>query len=173
MIVEIEADLKGSILDVGGGGEAVIGQVYGDRVTAIDNRQEELDEAPDCCTKLLMDAEELSFADGSFDNVTFFYTLMYMTKKTQIKAICEAARVLKVGGTMCIWDCTILAAYPDPFIVDLDIQFVDKRIHTSYGIVKLDTQSSDTISQLLENAGLNIVSLKEESGQFNIVCRKD
>jgi hypothetical protein len=29
MIIEIEADLKGSILDVGGGGEAVIGQVYG------------------------------------------------------------------------------------------------------------------------------------------------
>lgn len=52
MIIKIESDLKGSILDVGGGGEAVIGQVYGDRVTAIDNRQEELDEAPTCCTKL-------------------------------------------------------------------------------------------------------------------------
>jgi ubiquinone/menaquinone biosynthesis C-methylase UbiE len=173
MIIEMASDLKGSILDVGGGGEAVIGQVYGDRVTAIDNRQEELDEAPNCCTKLLMDAEELSFADGSFDNVTFFYTLMYMTNETQMKAIWEAARVLKVGGTMCIWDCTIPAAYPDPFVVDLDIQFVDKRILTSYGIIKTDTQSSDSIIRFLENAGLNIVSLKEESGQFIIMCRKD
>ena len=77
MIINIDYDLKGSILDIGGGGEAIIGQMYGDKVTAIDNRQEELDEAPNCCTKLLMDAEKLSFFDGSFDNVTFFYTLMY------------------------------------------------------------------------------------------------
>ena len=95
-----------------------------------------------------------------------------MTKETQRKAIREAARVLKEGGKMCIWDCTILSAYPDPFVVDLDIQLVDKRIHTSYGIVKPDTQSSDSISQLLKNAGLNIVSLKEECGQFIILCRK-
>ena len=74
---------------------------------------------------------------------------------------------------MCIWDCTIPAAYPDPFVVDLDIQFVDKRILTSYGIIKTDTQSSDSIIRFLENAGLNIVSLKEESGQFIIMCRKD
>ena len=173
MIINIDYDLKGSILDIGGGGEAIIGQMYDDRVTAIDNRQEELDEAPNCCTKLLMDAEKLSFFDGSFDNVTFFYTLMYMSEEIQRKAIFEAARVLKTGGIMCIWDCTISSAYPEPFVVDLDIQFTDKRIHTSYGIVKLDPQSSNSISQLLKNAGLNIVSLKEESGQFNITCRKD
>ena len=71
MVIEIDSDLKGSILDIGGGGEAVIGQMCGNRVTAIDNCQEEIDEAPDCCTKLLMDAGELSFSDGSFDNVTF------------------------------------------------------------------------------------------------------
>ena len=46
MIINIDYDLKGSILDIGGGGEAIIGQMYGDRVTAIDNRQEELEEAP-------------------------------------------------------------------------------------------------------------------------------
>jgi ubiquinone/menaquinone biosynthesis C-methylase UbiE len=95
-----------------------------------------------------------------------------MTKETQIKAICEAARVLKDGGTMCIWDCTILSAYPEPFVADLDIQLVGKRIHVSYGVVKRDTQSSDSIKQLLENAGLNIVFLKEECGQFIIQCRK-
>ncbi len=173
MIINIDYDLKGSILDIGGGGEAIIGQVYGDRVTAIDNRQEELDEAPNCCTKLLMDAKKLSFFDGSFDNITFFYALMYMSEETQRKAIFEATRVLKSGGIMCIWDCAIFSAYPEPFVVDLDIQFTDKRIHTSYGIVKLDPQSSDSISQLLKNAGLNIVSLKEESGKFNITCRKD
>lgn len=88
MTIEIKEKLDGSILDIGGGGEAVIGQIYKDRVTAIDNRQEELDEAPDCCIKQLMDATELLFPDNSFDNVTFFYTLMYMTEETQRKSIC-------------------------------------------------------------------------------------
>ena len=73
MTVEMKSDLNGSILDIGGGGEAVIGQIYGGRVTAVDNCQEELDGAPDCCTKLLADAEELPFPDASFDNVTFFW----------------------------------------------------------------------------------------------------
>ena len=125
MIINIDYDLKGSILDIGGGGEAIIGQMYGDKVTAIDNRQEELDEAPNCCTKLLMNAEKLSFFDGSFDNVTFFYTLMYMSEEIQRKAIFEATRVLKTGGIMCIWDCTISSAYPEPFAMASVIWEID------------------------------------------------
>jgi ubiquinone/menaquinone biosynthesis C-methylase UbiE len=173
MIIEIDSNLKGSILDIGGGGEAVIGQMYGNRVIAIDNSQEEIDEAPDCCTTLLMDAGELSFSDGSFDNVTFFYTLMYMTEEMQRKAIREAARVLKDGGKMCIWDCTILSAYPEPFVVDPDIRIGNMMIHTSYGVVKPDTQSSALIIRLLKEAGLNVISLKEEGGQFSIQCIKE
>ena len=173
MIIELDFDLKGSILDIGGGGEAVIGQVYGDRVTAIDNRQEELDEVPNCCTKLLMDAEDLSFTNSSFDNVTFFYTLMYMTKETQRKSILEAARVLRHGGTVCIWDCDIGSAYPEPFTVELDIRFGEKKIQTSYGIVKMDLQNSDSVIRLLEHAGLKIRTLNKEDGQFYIQCRKE
>ena len=173
MIINIDYDLKGSILDIGGGGEAIIGQVYGDRVTAIDNRQEELDEAPHCCTKLLMDAEKLSFFDGSFDNVTFFYTLMYMTAEEQQKSICEAARVLRVGKQMYIWDCDIRSAYPEPFMIDLDIRGGNNKLHTTYGIVKKDTQSSDSVVRLLESAGLKIESLQAKDGQFHIQCRKD
>lgn len=120
MTIEIKEKLTGSILDIGGGGEAVIGQIYKDRVTAIDNCKEELEEAPDCCSKQLMDATELSFPDDSFDNVTFFYTLMYMTAEEQQKSICEAARVLRVGKQMYIWDCDIRSAYPEPFMIDLD-----------------------------------------------------
>jgi ubiquinone/menaquinone biosynthesis C-methylase UbiE len=93
--IEIIENLNGSILDIGGGGEGVIGQIYGKKVIAIDNRQEELDEAPDCCQKELMDATELLFPDESFDQVTFFYSLMYMTEEIQHRAICEAARVLR------------------------------------------------------------------------------
>lgn len=47
MILPLRKELDGEILDVGGGGEGTIGRLYGSQVTAIDNRQEELDEAPD------------------------------------------------------------------------------------------------------------------------------
>lgn len=172
MTIEIKETLTGSILDIGGGGEAVIGQIYKDRVTAIDNCEEELEEAPDCCSKQLMDATELLFPDDSFDNVTFFYTLMYMTTEEQQKSIREAARVLKAGKWMHIWDCDIRSAYPEPFVVDLDVKSGTLKIHTAYGIVKRDAQSSDSIVHLLENAGLRIESLQEKDGQFHIQCRK-
>lgn len=131
-----------------------------------------MEEAPDCCSKQLMDATELLFPDDSFDNVTFFYTLMYMTMEEQQKSIREAARVLKAGKWMHIWDCDICSAYPEPFVIDLDIKSGTHKIHTAYGIVKRDAQSSDSIVHLLENAGLRIESLQEKDGQFHIQCRK-
>lgn len=100
MKLTLEKELCGRILDIGGGGEGIIGRLYKSSVTAVDNMQEELDEAPDCCKKLLMDAEALSFADESFDNVTFFYSLMYMSTEVKAKAVAEAYRVLKKGGRL-------------------------------------------------------------------------
>lgn len=173
MTIEIQKNLNGSILDIGGGGEAVIGQIFKERVTAIDNRREELEDAPDCCSKQLMDATELLFSDNSFDNVTFFYTLMYMTEETQRKAICEATRVLRFGGLMNIWDCDICSAYPDPFFAELDIKTGDNTIRTTYGIVKMDTQSSDSIIRLLKQAGVSIETLQKIEGHFHIQCKKN
>ena len=40
--VFLDGTLKGSILDIGGGGEGIIGRLYKEQVIAIDNRQEEL-----------------------------------------------------------------------------------------------------------------------------------
>jgi ubiquinone/menaquinone biosynthesis C-methylase UbiE len=172
MIIEIKADIEGSILDVGGGGEGVIGQIYGEKVLAIDHLQEELDEALDCCEKQLMDATELSFANHSFDNATFFYTLMYMTRETQEKAIREAARVLKPGGKIYIWDADIQSAYPDPYVVDLVILSEQKTIRTSYGIVKNETQNCDSVIQFLESNGLIVEYTHKKEGQFFIVSQK-
>ena len=172
MKIEISDHINGSILDIGGGGECVIGQVFGSRVIAIDNMQEELDEAPDCCEKRLMDAAELLFPDDFFDNVTFFYSLMYMTRDTQKAAICEAARVLKPEGCLYIWDCDIRRAWPDPFLVDLDIVSEGKTIHTSYGIAKTDAQDSGMISQFLQSADLDAACVSKEDGHFFIRCKK-
>lgn len=172
MKITIHEDLTGSILDIGGGGEGVIGRVYGQKVIAIDNRQEELDEAPDCCEKRLMDATDLLFSDETFDNVTFFYSLMYMTKDTQKRAISEAARVLKQGGRMFIWDSQFPAAHPDPHIVHLDIHFADKTIHTSYGIVKDEEQRLEDFVHFIKLNRLRLEHISKEDDHFFISASK-
>lgn len=92
--LSLKKDLIGPILDLGGGGEGVIGRIYGQQAVAIDNRQEELDEAPDGPKKLLMDASALAFAPGEFSHVTAFFSLMYMPSDIQGQVFAEAARVL-------------------------------------------------------------------------------
>ena len=84
--VRLDRTHTGSILDIGGGGEGIIGRLYGRQVTAIDNRREELDEALEGFEKVLMDACEMSFASASFDHVTFFYTMMFIAKDKQRRA---------------------------------------------------------------------------------------
>ena len=143
MRIEITEKLTGSILDIGGGGECVIGRIYGNRVIAIDNSREELEEAPDCCEKRLMDATELTFPDQSFDYVTFFYSLMYMTGDTQKKAI-----------------------------IDLEIVSGKIRIQPTYCIVKDEAQEQGTILGFLKEAGQHELRTSETGGQFCIRCRK-
>lgn len=38
-MIQLNRELAGKILDIGGGGEGIIGRLYGRQVTAIDNRQ--------------------------------------------------------------------------------------------------------------------------------------
>lgn len=155
MTITLNQDLQGRILDLGGGGEGVVGRRWGRQVTAIDNRQEELDEAPDCCAKRLMDAAALDFPDAAFDHVTCFFSLLFMDRDTQARAIREAARVLRHGGCLHIWDALVEQAAPDPFLIDLDIEIAGTPLHTTYGILKEDgAQSAGGFTAMAEAAGL-------------------
>lgn len=172
-MIVLKSELQGSILDIGGGGEGVIGRLYGTQVVAIDNRQEELDEAPDGFEKVWMDARHLTFPSESFEHTTFFYSLMFMDAETQGQAIAEAARVLQKGGSLHIWDSEIAAAYPEPFVVDLDIQLGSEPLHTTFGIVSdITNQTADSIACICRKCGLLLEEQSVESGQFHIVCRK-
>ena len=172
-MIKLQKELKGTILDIGGGGEGVIGQLYGGQVVAIDNCREELDEAPNCCGKLLMDATAMTFADNAFDNVTAFYSLMFMKEAQQQSTLYEAARVVKPKGEVHIWDCNIESAFPDPFCTDVDILLPDREIHTTYGICKTDKQSMDTIILMCESAGLTLETAETAGAHFYIKCRKE
>ena len=172
MKISLDHSLQGSILDIGGGGEGVVGRVYGRQVIAIDNNQEERDEAPDVCEKRLMDATALGFEAERFAHVTAFYAMMYMTAEEQRKAIREAFRVLKPGGLLHIWDTVIRCAYPAPFVVELDINADGTMLRTSYGVVKMDSQDAELLIGMGREAGMALVSKSLCDDQFYLVFSK-
>lgn len=172
-MISLEKELSGKILDIGGGGEGIIGRLYENQVIAIDIRQDELDEAPKGFEKILMDATHLSFEDKVFEHVTSFYTLMFMSAEDQRRAVSEAARVLKCGGEFHIWDCDIFSAYPEPFCTDIVIQLPNEQIFTTYGVGKMDTQDENSIAELCLNAGLTQVGENRSEDGFYLRFRKE
>jgi ubiquinone/menaquinone biosynthesis C-methylase UbiE len=77
-VSRIETD--GLILDVGGGGEGIIGRLNGEQVVVIDTREGELMETHNEALKVVMDAADLKFLPKSFDVCTAFFSLMYIPK---------------------------------------------------------------------------------------------
>jgi len=106
-IVLNEFEANGYLLDTGGGGEGVIGQLKGDQVISIDISEQELVDAPSTNLKIVMDATDLKFIDNSFNTVAIFYTLMYIKGLDHEKVFKEAKRVLKHGGKLLIWDVNL------------------------------------------------------------------
>lgn len=172
MKIQLDSSLRGEILDIGGGGEGVIGRIYRQRAIAIDNCPEELDEAPDVCKKMLMDATSLRFDDSRFDHVTAFYSMMYMTRDEQQMAIKEAHRVLRPGGALHIWDAVIPSAYPDPFVIDLEIDANGTALNTTYGVVKMDSQDMELFIRICQENNMSLVEKATYSGQFYLQFRK-
>lgn len=170
--IRLKKELTGSILDIGGGGEGVMGRIYASQLIAIDNRQEELDEAPEGFEKRLMDAKALSFADCIFDHVTSFFTLMFMEEATQRAAIREAARVLRHGGRLHIWDAAFVSAYPEPFCIDLEIDAAGQSLRTTYGVGKPDGQSAESLRSLCLESGLRLVEEALLDGCFHLIFEK-
>ena len=173
MKLVLDRALRGRILDIGGGGEGVIGRIYRQQAIAIDNCQEELDEAPDVCGKMLMDATSLQFEECEFDHVTAFYSLMYMTRAEQRGAIREACRVLKRGGSLHIWDAVIRSAYPDPFVVSLDLDADGTALHPTYGVVKMDSQDMELFIGMCQEAGMRLMKKTMDGDQFYLLFCKN
>ena len=169
----IKKELPGYILDIGGGGDGIIGRVYGPQVTAIDISAEELAEAPEGFEKLVMDAGDMTFPKASFDRVTAFYSFLFIQKDRHAQAISEIVRVLRPGGELHIWDCEVASAYPEPFTVELDIDANGVPIHTTYGVLEKDcVQTADSLIKACEAAGLLLCGADRNGTQFYLRFRK-
>ncbi|MFP4395859.1 MAG: class I SAM-dependent methyltransferase [Anaerolineales bacterium] len=127
---------SGYILDIGGGGEGIIGQLEGERVIAIDVSERELAEAPAGPLKIVMDATDLHFLDDTFNVVTAFFTLMYIPNAEHTQVFAEMFRVLAPGGRCLLWD---VACPPrtdpekDILVLPLTVKLPKVEVTTGYG----------------------------------------
>ena len=172
-----DSNATGPILDLGGGGEGVIGRLKGDQVVAIDPSRRELAEAPTGPLKIVMDAAELLFLDEAFSAVTAFYTLMYIKELGKRREVfSEAFRVLKAGGRFLIWGA-IVPPRTDPdkdiAVFVLTIPLPEEEIQTGYGMPWPEEGRglSDYLA-LAQEAGFQVLALKEEGRQFYLELRK-
>lgn len=165
---------QGKILDVGGGGEGVISRHSGDSIIAIDWRKDELEETANIGIKIVMDACNMTFLNEVFDNVTSFYTCMYMSSEHMVMFIKEAYRVLKPNGLLWIWDTEIpLLNEKDIFIVPLEIKLnsID-IISTGYGIGWSRVQTMVSLQKHLTDAGFIVEKSVNYGTRFELCCRK-
>ncbi len=169
--------LNGKILDIGGGGQGIIGQFKGEQVIAIDPNKNELEEAPSSDgLKIIMDAKDLQFLDNTFDTATAFFTLMYIPKEEHKTIFQEIHRVLKKNGEFTLWDATIPNRNIDDeryiFFINLEVIIEDNKIETGYGALWNKEQNIEYFSNLGKNVGFEILESKEEEVTFYLRYKK-
>jgi ubiquinone/menaquinone biosynthesis C-methylase UbiE len=154
---------SGAILDIGGGGGGIIGLFAGERVIAIDRLKEELEEAPAGPLKIVMDARDLQFLDGSFETATAFFSLMYMGNEDHPRVFAEVFRALAPGGRFLIWDAVMPPRSDekkDIAVFPISVELPGgKEVSTRYG-VRWPTEGRDAAyyQQLATSAGFEALS---------------
>jgi len=168
------AKTDGFILDIGGGGEGIIGRLYGKQVVAIDTSERELEETHNEALKVVMDAKDLKFLPESFDVCTAFFSLMYIPKKKHLKVFEEVHRVLKDDGRFLVWDVKIPERHGDykAFIVRLKVRLPDEEVETGYG-VKWRTQNIEYFKELAQKTNFRIVNEWSEGEIFCLEMSKN
>lgn len=168
---------KGLILDIGGGGEGVIGQLKGQQVIAIDLIKRELEDAPaGPLLKIVMDARDLKFLDNTFPTATVFFTFMYISSLEHEQVFRELHRVLAPGGKLLIWDVVFpriedsrkkYAFFPFTFTLP------DRVIKTGYGVLlPPGEQGLPHFEELAKKTGFAVVSKSTAQEWFSLELSK-
>ncbi|MDR3701783.1 MAG: class I SAM-dependent methyltransferase [Candidatus Sulfopaludibacter sp.] len=163
----------GYILDIGGGGEGIIGQMKPTQTIAVDLSKRELEEAPAGPLKIVMDATDLKFLDGSFDTATAFFSLMYMRPEVQRRVFAEVFRVLRREGRWIIWDAEIpLAPEEDTRgpVFRFRFQLPGRVVQTGYGTFWPEKPMDlDYYKRLARETGFEIARAEQQAGAFHTV----
>jgi SAM-dependent methyltransferase len=176
-VVVEDFEAAGFILDIGAGGEGVIGRLKQEQVIAIDSSKPELAEAPAGPLKIVMDAADLQFLDESFPTVTSFYTLMYIKgEEAHRQVFREVYRVLAAGGRFLIWDAIFprrVEEEKDIAVFWLTVRLGEGEVNTGYGALwPKEGRGASYYVALAESAGFGVVSLKEEGQRLFLEVSK-
>ena len=176
-VVVEDFEAAGFILDIGGGGEGVIGRLKGEQVIAIDPSKRELEGAAAGPLKIIMDATDLQFLDEGFNTVTSFYTLMYIKgEEAHRQVFSEVYRVLAAGGRFLIWDAIFpsqVEEEKDVAVFWLTVRLGEEEVDAGYGM--LWPEGGRGVSYyvgLAKSAGFEVVLQKEEGQRLFLEVRK-
>ena len=168
--------MNGRILDIGGGGEGVIGQFKGDQVVAIDPSKRELEEVPKSkALNIVMDAKDLKFLDDTFDSVSIFFTMLYIPLNDHKKIFKEIYRVLKPNGELFLWDLIIperKMVEKEIYVILLKIKIDQKIIDSGYGTKWEKEQDAYFFLKLAKEVGFEVLEQKIEEDMFFIKYKK-
>jgi ubiquinone/menaquinone biosynthesis C-methylase UbiE len=169
-------DAPDFILDIGGGGEGIIGLLKGQKVISIDVSEAELKEAPSGPAKIVMDARDLKFLEATFNTVTAFFTLMYIQNRADCERVFrEVFRVLTPNGRFLIWD-TVIPNRPDTdkevVAFRIEVKLPDQNITTGYGTRWPEEHRQRLYTQLAERTGFDVVSHEERGESFFLTLKK-
>ena len=176
-IVIDDFEAAGFILDIGGGGEGVIGRLKGEQVIAIDPSKRELEGAAAGPLKIVMDATDLQFLDETFNTVTSFYTLMYIKEvDAHRRVLGEVYRVLTSGGRFLIWDAVFPPRFDeekDVAVFLLTVKLPEEEVDGGYGMLWPEGGRGVTYYvELAESKGFEVVLQEEEGQRFFLELRK-
>ena len=164
------------ILDLGGGGEGIIGMMKGRDVIAIDKRKDELEETNNESLKIVMDMTKLNFLDGTFSTVTAFFTFMYIPEDHFEGILKEVWRVMKPGGQLLVWE-PIFKIPPEEkdkknAVIMLKIHLPDGRVNeTGYG-GRMRNQDESTFLTPAEKVGFKVIDKNVEEFTYYLRLQK-
>jgi len=162
------------VLDIGGGGEGIIGKLNGKQVIAIDTNQRELEETNNQALKIVMDATDLKFLPNTFDICTAFFSLMYIPLNKHLKVFEEVYEVLKNKGRFLIWDANIPKTDKSfsEFVVLLKVKLPNEEIETGYGS-RWQVQDAGYFIELAKQTGFKVLNSWSQDKIFYVEMLKE
>lgn len=168
----------GWILDFGGGGEGIIGQIKGSRVVAIDRLERELIEARENGSRalpIIMDGTELKYPENTFLTATAFFALMYVQSEQLEAVFREIYRVLIPGAQFFVWDAVLREAERNdnlPLVIRLNLTLPSgKKVETGYG-TKKTSQNIEVFLNLAQKIGFEVSTQHSHKLYFELILKK-
>ncbi len=167
---------EGLILDIGGGGEGLVSRIEGTKVCALDIRMSEIREAQihgPPANWFVGDGQSLCFQTRTFDVVTLWFSLGYMSDwAIKERVFEEAHRVLNEDGKVSILASNIPESCERLIFWGHFTLPGGTVSQTGYGVRGGQDQTLERLVKLLENTGFKIQSQEDNDVWYKIQAIK-